>query len=142
VRGGDPDRGAELVEGIAQRRHRQGDADGEHGARGRQRRAEQPLAPVPLTPRAAAGPLPVSRTLLRRLLPAAQRVHPPDHVGQETARLRHRGMLAGVGRPGFHPGADPLQAVRVRLDLVRGRVEGTAHVIGELVSLRRDAVRA
>jgi len=51
-------------------------------------------------------------------------------------------MLAGVGRTGFHPRADPLQAVRVRLDLVRGRVQGTAHVIGEVVSLRRGAVVA
>ena len=80
-----------------------------------------------------------------RLLPAARRVQAADKVGQETAGQETSvrcGMLAGVGRAGFHPRADPLQAVRVRLDLVRGRVQGTAHVIGEVVSLRRGAVVA
>ena len=51
---GDPDRGAELDEGLAQRGHRQRDADGEHGAGGRQGRAEQPVPPVPLLPRVTA----------------------------------------------------------------------------------------
>jgi hypothetical protein len=89
---GDPDRGAELGEGFAQRRHRQRDADGEHDAGGRQRRAEQPVPPVPLLPLVTAAVLLAAALLLAaaRCVPAA------DQVSQEPA-VRRR-MLAGVGR--------------------------------------------
>jgi hypothetical protein len=84
---GDPDdRVAELDEGLAQRGHRQRDADGEYDAGGRQGRAEQPVPPVPRLPRVTAAVL----------LTAARRVPAADQASQEPA-LRRR-MLAGVGR--------------------------------------------
>ena len=81
---GEPDRRAELDEGPAERRDRQGDADGEHGTGSRQGRAEQPVPPVPLLP--LAGALPV--------LPAARGVPAPDRGGQETPVRRC--VLTGV----------------------------------------------
>jgi hypothetical protein len=83
---GNPDRGAELDEGFAQRGHCQRDADGERGAGGRQRRAEQPVPPVPL----------LLRVIAALLLTAAHRVPAADQASQEPS-LRRR-MLAGVGR--------------------------------------------
>jgi hypothetical protein len=60
--------------------------------------------------------------------PAAHGVPAPDQVGQETA--------------GLNPGADPLQPVRPRLDLIRGSVQRPAQVLREFGSLRGDAVVA
>ncbi len=51
-------------------------------------------------------------------------------------------MLAGVGRTGQDPRSDALKAVRPRLDLVRGSMQRTTQVLGEIVSLRRRAVVA
>ena len=49
---GKPYRRADLPQGLAQRRHRQGDADGEHRAGRRQGRPEQYVPPVPRLARA------------------------------------------------------------------------------------------
>ena len=61
-------------EGLAQRGHRQRDADGEHDAGGRQGRAEQPVPPVPLLPLVTAAPLrppaPPRAAFQRRTRPA------------------------------------------------------------------------
>jgi len=73
-----------------------------------------------------------------RLLPAATRVPAANQVSQEPS-VRRR-MLAGVGRAGPHPGADPLQPVRSRFELVRGSVQLATQELGELGSLRRHAV--
>jgi hypothetical protein len=74
--------------------------------------------------------------------PAAHGVPAPDDVGQETAACPRLRVLAGVGRPGLNPGADPLQPVRPRLDLIRGSVQRPAQVLREFGSLRGDAVVA
>ena len=52
----DPDRRAELGDGLAQRGDRQRDADGEHDTRSRQGRAKQPVPPVPLLRRVTVAP--------------------------------------------------------------------------------------
>ena len=125
----EPDRGTELDEGLAERRDRQGDADGEHGAGSRQRRAEPTVPPVWLLPLAGA----------LRILPAARGLPPPDHArqvtGQETASRRR--VLAGIGRPGTDPRADPLESVRPRFQLIRGSVQLATQELAELGSLRR-----
>jgi hypothetical protein len=43
-------------------------------------------------------------------------------------------MLAGVRRSGLDSRADSLQAVRARLDLVRGGVQGMTQELAEVVS--------
>jgi hypothetical protein len=50
--------------------------------------------------------------------------------------------VAGAGRSRPDPGADPLQAVRVRLYLVRGSVQLVAQEIAEVLPLRWRAVVA
>jgi hypothetical protein len=135
----DPDRRAELDKGLAQRRHRQGDADGEHRAGRRQARPEQSVPPVPrLGPRVARPRTVRGRTVRRRT--ATHGVPAPDPFGQETGRRGRPGMLAGVRRPGPDPRADPLQPVRARLDLVRGGMQGMTQEVAEVhgvVSWRR-----
>src|ERR1700751_404206 len=49
-------------------------------------------------------------------------------------------MLAGVGRAGPHPGADPLKPVGPRFELVRGSVQLATQELAEFGSLRRHAV--
>jgi hypothetical protein len=51
-------------------------------------------------------------------------------------------MPAGVGRARTHPGADPLQAVRVGLYLVGGSVQRMTQEIAKVLSLRGHAVVA
>jgi hypothetical protein len=51
-------------------------------------------------------------------------------------------MLARVGRAGTHPGADPLEAVGVRLYLVRGSVQRMTQELAKVLSLRGRAVVA
>jgi hypothetical protein len=51
-------------------------------------------------------------------------------------------MLAGPGRAGLDPCADPLETVRARLHLVRGSMQRTAQVLVEVLSVRRRAVVA
>jgi hypothetical protein len=51
-----------------------------------------------------------------------------------------RGMLAGIGRAGQHPGADPLKPVGSRFELVRGSVQLATQELAEFGSLRRHAV--
>src|SRR5262249_52142843 len=128
ARARDPDCGAEADEGLAERGDRQGDADGEHGAGGRHRRAEPSVPPVSLLPLASA----------LRILAAACRVPPPGHARQETHSRRR--MLAGVGRSGTDPRADPLESVRPRFQLIRGSVQLATQELAELGSLRRSAV--
>jgi hypothetical protein len=56
-----------------------------------------------------------------RAEPATAGVPAPDHVRQQT-RAGWPGIgPAGVG--GLDPRADPLKAVRVRIDLVRGSMQ-------------------
>ena len=57
-------------------------------------------------------------------------------------RRRRVGMLAGVGRTGPDPRADPLQPVRVWLDLIRGGVQGMPQEVAEVVAWRRCALVA
>ena len=52
------------------------------------------------------------------------------------------GMLAGVGRPGPDPCADPLQPVLAWLDLIPGGMQGMPQELAEVVSWRRRAVGA
>ena len=52
------------------------------------------------------------------------------------------GMLAGVGRPGPDPRADPLQPVLAWLDLIPGSMQGMPQELAEVVSWRRRAVGA
>jgi hypothetical protein len=49
-------------------------------------------------------------------------------------------MLAGVGRTGTDPRADPLESVRPRFQLIRGSVQLATQELAELGSLRRSAV--
>ncbi len=53
----------------------------------------------------------------------------PDHVRQQACWPGISG-LAGVG--GFYPRADPLETVRARLDLVRGRMQFLVHEPAEV----------
>ena len=77
-----------------------------------------------------------------RLLPAAHGVPAAYPLGQETQARGSPRMLARVGRAGLDPRADPLKPVRPWLHLVRGSVQRTTQVLGEVVSLRRHAVVA
>ena len=52
----------------------------------------------------------------------------------------HLGVLAGVGRPGPDPRANPLEPVRPRFQLIGGGVQLATQELGELRSLRRRAV--
>jgi len=47
-----------------------------------------------------------------------------------------------VGRPGPDPRADSLEAIRARLDLVGGRVQGMVQELAEVLSWRRCAIAA
>jgi hypothetical protein len=73
---------------------------------------------------------------------AALGVPAPDRTRQESRILGAGRRVPGVGGPGPDPGADPLEAVRPRLDLIRGRVQGMAQEVREILSLRRSAVVA
>ena len=50
------------------------------------------------------------------------------------------GMPAGIGRAGPHPGADPLEPVGSRFELVRGSMQLATQELAEFGSLRRYAV--
>jgi hypothetical protein len=63
-------------------------------------------------------------------VPATAGVPAPDHARQQARAGRPGVGPAGVG--GSDPCPDPLQAVRVRLDLVRG---STQRVVQELVEV-------
>jgi hypothetical protein len=85
-------------------------------------------------------PVPLAGAL--RILPSARGVPAPDHAGQENGQETpsRRRMLAGVGRPGADPRADPLESVRPRFQLVRGSVQLATQELAELGSLRRHAI--
>ena len=96
----------------------------------RQSRGCRPAPPVPRScPRAACRPAARWRS---SGVPAR-----PGNPARGSPR-----MLARVGRAGPDPRADPLKPVRPRLHLVRGSVQRTTQVLGEVVSLRRHAVVA
>ena len=137
ARGGNPHRRTELDEGLAQRRQREDDADGEHRAGPGQDRPEQAVPPVPLLRPAAIAPAAGGIAAASPGVPAA------GQPGQETSRCGR--APAGVGRPGSHPRADPLQPVRMGLDLIRGSMQRPAQVFPEfhrIGSLRRHAVES
>jgi hypothetical protein len=109
---GNPRHLADLDQGLARRRQRQRDTDGEHGCSQRQSRPEQPGPPVlRLAPR-----LPVF------VAPALPGVPAPSQAGQEAAGRPCPGMFVRPSRAGLDPRADPLETIRVRLHLVRGSV--------------------
>ena len=150
---------ADLEERLAQRGHRgqyhgqgeQGDPDGQRGPQhrlapvggpaGRPRvsrtRAAPRCRPPPSRCRAAAAP---------RAVLAARPGQAPDRVGEEAPAAQDGpGTLLGVPGRGEDRGcpdlvADPVQAVRAGLDMVRGGVQRPAHELGELIAGR--ALRA
>jgi hypothetical protein len=54
-------------------------------------------------------------------------------AGEEPSARRDRLGLVRVGRTGTDPGPDALQAIRMRLHLVRGGVQRLAHEVREFV---------
>lgn len=67
---------------------------------------------------------------MTRAVPATAGVPAPDRVRQQARAGRPGVGPAGVG--GSYPRADPLQAVRVRIDLVRGSMQ---RMVQELVEV-------
>ena len=126
-------------ERLAQRRHGSQDRTrGEHGAGERDRRPDQCLTPVPGSLRVT----PSRPVAWRGAVPAAKGVPAPDRIRQETRAGRPGGGPAGVGRPRADPRTDPLQALRVRLDVVGGSVQRATQEIGKVAPLRWRAVVA
>ena len=64
----------------------------------------------------------------------------PEEVREEPSARRARLGCLRMGRTRPDPGPDPLQAVRVRLYLVRGGMQRLAHEVREFVPLRLRAV--
>ena len=115
-------RGAELDDGLAQRRHRHGDAGREHRAGKSQRGAEHQVADIP--PRAApAGTRPC--TVGRRL----------EQPGRLLAGGAGGAAVGGEGGPGSHLRPDPLEAIGAWLYLLRGGMQGRAHTLREVMWL-------
>jgi hypothetical protein len=107
------DRGAELDDGLAQRRHRQRDARGEHRAGERQRGTQHQVTEIP------AGPAPAG---------------PPAYTGLEQLGLAS-GVGCGEGRAGTNLRPDALKAVGTRLHLIRGGMQRRAHKLREVMWL-------
>jgi hypothetical protein len=133
---------------VADPRHgREHDADGEQREADREGGPQDGLTPVPgslrlpravrLGPVGSRGGVPVPK---RMPAPGQGRIPAPHQVGQHAHGGGHaegQPEPAGPGVSRTRPDlvADLLQAVRARLHLFRGGMQGMAHELGELTPL-------
>ncbi len=132
---------------LADRRHgREHDADGEQREADREGGAQYGLAPVPrslrlprvfrLCPVGSRGGVPVAQ---RTPGPDQGRIPAQGQVGNHADGGAHGGQPEppgpGVSRKSPDLVADPLQAVRARLHLVCGSMQGMPDELGELMLL-------